>query len=475
MDVQKAIYLYKRADFDVKVRESHKKYRKALKYYLNENDITKPNGGESKADGKKDEREQLLRKSDSRVSNNYHQLLVDQKASYVGATVPVFDVKNEDLNKIINTELGDKFPRTVHRLIIDSSNAGDAWLHVWNDEEEGNKFKYAIVAPDELTPIYNNDIEKKIIAVRREYSQIDEESGEPYTFVEFWTKEEASFFKFKSTYDEMVVNNCIRTFDKTALIDGDNVNVLKHGFDGIPFIRFPNNQLHTSDLDKYKGLIDVYDKVYNGFVNDVEDVQEVILVLTNYGGADLNQFMEELNKYKAIKRDSYGDGDKSGVDTLTIDIPVEARNILLDKTLDSIFVQGQGVNPTKLEKLGNNSGVALKMLYGLLELKASALESEYRVGFNRLIHFILQSKGKDKDDLDIIQTWERSSIQNEQEKADMVAKLGDVTSKQNIAKNNPLVEDWKEELELQEEQDPYEEKAKLLAEKISEDETTPTE
>ncbi|WP_285118589.1 phage portal protein, partial [Lactococcus petauri] len=176
--------------------------------------------------------------------------------------------------------------------------------------------------------------------------------GEPYTFVEFWTKEEASFFKFKSTYDEMIVNNCIRTFDKTALIDGDNVNVLKHGFDGIPFIRFPNNQLHTSDLDKYKGLIDVYDKVYNGFVNDVEDVQEVILVLTNYGGADLNQFMEELNKYKAIKRDSYGDGDKSGVDTLTIDIPVEARNILLDKTLDSIFVQGQGVNPTKLEKLG---------------------------------------------------------------------------------------------------------------------------
>lgn len=273
----------------------------------------------------------------------------------------------------------------------------------------------------------------------------------------------------------MVVNNCIRTFDKTALIDGDNVNVLKHGFDGIPFIRFPNNQLHTSDLDKYKGLIDVYDKVYNGFVNDVEDVQEVILVLTNYGGTDLNQFMEELNKYKAIKRDSYGDGDKSGVDTLTIDIPVEARNILLDKTLDSIFVQGQGVNPTKLEKLGNNSGVALKMLYGLLELKASALESEYRVGFNRLIHFILQSKGKDKDDLDIIQTWERSSIQNEQEKADMVAKLGDVTSKQNIAKNNPLVEDWKEELELQEEQDPYEEKADLLAKKVSEDETTPTE
>lgn len=474
MDVQKAILLYKRADFDASVRKAHKKYRKALKYYLNENDITKPNDGKSKADGKKED-EKLLRKSDSRVSNNYHQLLVDQKASYVGATVPTFDVKDEALNALIKKELGDKFPRTLQRLIIDSSNAGDAWLHVWNDEEHGeSKFKYAIVTPDELTPIYNNDIEKKIIAVRREYAEIDEESGDPYTFVEFWTKEEAAFFKFESDFLQMVPNNCIRTFDKTSMIDVENVNVLKHGFDGIPYIRFPNNQLHTNDLDKYKGLIDVYDKVYNGFVNDVEDVQEVILVLTNYGGTDLNEFMDELNRYKAIKTESYGDSDKSGVSTLTIDIPVEARNILLEKTLDAIFLQGQGVNPTKLE-LGNNSGVALKMLYGLLELKSSALESEYRVGFNRLLHFILQAKGKDNKDLEIIQTWERSSIQNQQEKADIVSKLADVTSKQNIAKNNPLVDDWEEELDLQEEQDPYEEEAKLLAEKISEDETTPTE
>ncbi|MCT1195268.1 phage portal protein [Lactococcus lactis] len=466
MDVKTAIKLYKMADLDSEPKKAHRRYREALKYYLNKNDITNKTDGESKANATKDD--ELLRKSDSRVSNNFHQLLVDQKASYVGSVKPKFDLGNDDLNKIIDTDLGDKFARTVQRLVIDSSNGGDAWLHVWLDETEGNKFKYTIVSPEDITPIYDNSIERKIIAIKREYISLDDETGKNYHFVEFWTAEEAAFFKFEESYLEMLPNDCIISFDKTALIDEEAANVLKHKFEGVPFIRFPNNLMHTNDLDKYKGLIDVYDKVYNGFVNDIEDVQQVILVLTNYGGADLREFMSDLRQSKAIKIDSDSGGDKSGVDKLTIDIPVEARNSLLEKTLDAIFLQGQGVNPTKLE-LGNNSGVALKMLYGLLELKASALESEYRVAFNQLIHYILQAHNKDKDDLEITQTWERASVQNWQEKADMVAKLSDVTSKQNIAKNNPLVEDWEKELKLLEEQgqDSYGTDPNVLAEEVS--------
>ena len=48
------------------------------------------------------------------------------------------------------------------------------------------------------------------------------------------------------------------------------------------------------DLKNIKPLIDVYCKVFSGFVNDLEDIQEVIFVLTNYGGADLGQFLRDL-------------------------------------------------------------------------------------------------------------------------------------------------------------------------------------
>ncbi|MGX7196741.1 phage portal protein [Enterococcus olivae] len=448
MELETAIKLFEKLEL---IRtEIHKKYKVARRYYHNENDITLETKGESKVDN---EKEDFLRKADSRVSNNFHQLLVDQKASYVGSVVPVFDTGSEELDKIITDDLGDRFARTLQRLVVDSSNAGTAWLHCWKDMDTGD-FKYSIVPPDQIVVIYNNDIEKKILAIRRTYSQIDPETGEPMIYEEYWTEKEATFFKRKGDFTTMEVHNCIPIIDKNLGQEVERVNVFNHGFDEIPFVRFPNNLMHTNDLDKYKGLIDVYDTVYNGFVNDIKDVQQVIVVLTNYGGTDLSEFMSDLREAKAIKMQDSGAGDRSGVSTLQIDIPVEARNSLLEQTRDAIFLQGQGVNPTKLE-LGNNSGVALKMLYGLLELKASALESEYRVAFNNLIHLILQAHGKDQRNLNITQTWERASVQNWQEKADMVAKLADVTSKETIAKNNPLAEDWQHELELIELGDSY--------------------
>ena len=51
----------------------------------------------------------------------------------------------------------------------------------------------------------------------------------------------------------------------------------------MPFIFFSNNDEGTSDLNDIKELIDSYDKIYSGFVNDLEDIQEIIFVLTNYG------------------------------------------------------------------------------------------------------------------------------------------------------------------------------------------------
>lgn len=50
---------------------------------------------------------------------------------------------------------------------------------------------------------------------------------------------------------------------------------------------FRNNNIGTNDLKNIKPLIDAYDKVFSGFLNDLEDVQEITMVLTNYGGADL--------------------------------------------------------------------------------------------------------------------------------------------------------------------------------------------
>lgn len=426
--------------------EFNTKYKQSLRYYFNENDITLRNNGESKVE--EHGKDELLRSADNRVSNNYHQLLVDQEAGYVATVAPSIDVEDDALNDKIKNTLGDNFNLRLNQLVVDTSNAGKGWLHYWIDED--NQFRYGIVPPDQVTPIYSSDLTRKLIAVRRTYSQLNPEDGKAYNVHEYWTDKDVTVFTSKSgdyrdlhPYTDRFTFYDITTGEKTG-----TTNVYNHQFGRIPFIGFQKNKFERPELNKYKGLIDVYDNVYNGFVNDIDDVQQVILVLTNYGGESLDEFKKALKKDKAVKFESMGSGDKSGLDKLTIDIPVEARNSVMESTKGDIFVHGQGIDPTKFEA-NNATGVAIKMLYSHLELKAAQTESYFRDSLSELIRAIMNwMKVADANGRRINQVWTRTAIQNDVEQAQIVSSLSNITSDENIAKGNPLVEDWQEELEL---------------------------
>lgn len=193
-------------------------------------------------------------------------------------------------------------------------------------------------------------------------------------------------------------------------------------------------------------------KLFSGFVDDLEDIQEVILVLTNYGGEVTKEFLDDLKYYKTIQVDSTGDGDKSGVSTLTIDIPVEARDKLLDLTRKAIFDMGQGIDPQQ-QGLDRTSGEAMKFMYSLLELKAGLLETEFRFGLDTLIRALCRISGIDEPEF-IMQTWTRTAIRNDAELADMCNKSVGVLSTKTILKNHPFVEDPEaEEKEIRKEKE----------------------
>jgi len=424
--------------------EFDKNFQQSLNYYFNKNDITKQNGGISKIDehGKDDP----LRSADSRISSNYHQLLVDQEAGYVATIPPSIDVEDDRLNEKIDLTLGDNFNLRMNQLVVDAANAGVAWVHYWIDNH--GQFRYGIVPPEQVTPIYSNDLDRKLLAVRRSYEELDPDNGKYCHVHEYWTDKEMTAFRSnKKDYSDLSsIDDRFRTFDISSGIELGTGSVYKHDFGRIPFIAFPKNKYKRPDLLKYKGLIDVYDNVYNGFVNDVDDVQQVILVLTNYGGESLKEFKKALKDDKAVKFDSIGAGDKSGLDKLTIDIPTEARNSLLDITKGDIFVHGQGIDPTSFEA-NNATGVAIKMLYSHLELKASVTESYFRDGVNELVRAILNwIHAADADSRKIHQTWTRTAIHNDLEQAQIVSQVANFSSDEAIAKNNPIVDDWQEEI-----------------------------
>ncbi len=152
MELSVARELFKRTDGELS--EQVKKYSLGMRYYLNQNDIIQKKKEENDDDP--------LRNADNRVSSNFHQILVDQKASYLASEVPVVDLGEETSNTRLLDILGDQWQKVLQRLIIDASNAGISWLQVWHDEDT-NKIKYAVVPSSQITPIYNNGLEQRRI------------------------------------------------------------------------------------------------------------------------------------------------------------------------------------------------------------------------------------------------------------------------------------------------------------------------
>lgn len=346
-----------------------KEIKTAKRYYETLNDITVTD--EKSLNAKIESVDNNpLRKADNRVPSNYHQILVDQKASYLFGTMVLIhsirakvddaveenqanqstsrkvDDNNTDVvKKTIEdqfdeklSELSKKLHRLLYRTCVESSNTGVTWPYVYINQD--GEFKIAQIDSEELIPIYDTTIEKNLMYMIRYFT-----AGST-RYVELYTNKNVINF----------VDDKLTTIDP-LISDGNEWNVL-------PFIEFSNNPFKLNDLHKYKKQIDVYDKTVSLYANDIEDMQQLIFVLVNYGGVDLDEFMQDLKKYKVVNLDVNGK-----LESLEINIPVEARIKLLEIIDRSIWMFGQGVDP-RMENLGNLSGAALQQLYGLLELKS---------------------------------------------------------------------------------------------------------
>ncbi|MGL5436603.1 MAG: phage portal protein [Lachnospiraceae bacterium] len=411
----------------------------ADRYYRNKTDILlKP----IRAD---DKEKKPLRNADNRIPFNFHGLLVNQKASYMFAASPLFDIGSQTTNKQLTAFLGDKYAKTCKDLCINASNASVAWLHVWKDKSS-SQHKYAVVPSEQIIPVWTKNLEQELKGVLRCYHDITEDGREMDVY-EYWNDTSCEAYEVEAG---QTIDEGLMPYYNFTIIDAENNSTesycFEHGIGEVPFFPFFNNNMDSTDLDNIKPLIDTYCKVFSDFVNDLEDIQEVIFVLTNYGGADLGEFLRDLKDYKAIQVEGESGDDKSGVSTLTIELPVEARKQLLEVTRKCIFEQGQGIDPDPAN-FGNSSGVALGFLYSLLELKAGLQETEFKIGFGRFIRCVCRLMNITIKDDTIVQTWTRTSVRNDLEVAQICAQSKGIISDQTIIERHPYVEDAAKEMD----------------------------
>lgn len=412
-----------------KTSQRHKAIKEGVRYFNNDNDILYEEQYYYDNEGKKRVDET---KKNNRLSHNFYGLLVKQKVGYLLGKPMNFNSTNSEVNKILDDILGDKWNITAQELLKNASNKGDEWLYCYIDEN--GELDYTICPTEQIIPLYNNGFKQKLEGVIRYYEIVTLE-GKSTLAIELWTQNEVKYFKLDENDDDLQL---------VATKSHFYINGVGYSFGVIPFVQFKNNEELTTDLSMVKELIDNYDKVTSGLANDLEEIQDSIYVLKGYQGTDSSEFMNNLRYYKLIKVDEDG-----GVDKLELHIPIEAKNSHLKRLEDDIYRLGMGVD-VSAEKLGNSSGVALKFIYSLLDLKADISEIQFKKSIRHLLKIISNwlriSKGIVFDRKEVKVTFNRSMLVNTKEQIINVTNSVGMLSKETLLANHPFVTDVDYEL-----------------------------
>ena len=403
-------------------------------------------------------------KANRHITNNFQKLLVDQKAAYIVGNPVVIELQNDIMSDdqkdkailTVDKVLGEVFEDTVVDWITGASNKAWETVHIFIDEEGG--FKYEIVPSEQIIPIYDTNHEKQVNQIIRYYEVqvFNKQSKEAETryAAEWWTKYDVTYYlqNEKGDYEPDVnyKQNPAPHFLTYNTSDKNKKQGL--GWGNVPFIMLSNNSKQTTDLELIKRYIDAYDAVTSGFLNDIHDIQTAIWVLKGYEGTDLSEFMQNLIKFKAIKLDA---DEHAGAEPERLEIPVEARKVILELLNEKIYSIGQGVDLNKL--VANTSGVALKILFTGLDMKANTLIRKLKKAFEELIWFVCEYINRVEKQVynykDFGFIINKSTIYNIKELCENIVMMSPFMSKQNAVANNPFVEDAKAEIEQMEKEE----------------------
>lgn len=416
--------------------------KKGVKYYHNESDIKDRKIYYYDADGNK----VLDREATNhRIPYNWHKLLVDQKVSYLLGNPAVINADPDRYQELINEYLDEEWDDRLQEIGKNSSNKGAEYLHPYVDEE-GN-FKYIIIPREQSVPVYDTDYQEEITYFLRYYPVVV--NGKERIRAEWWDSESVTYYIQSGGLFEMEEPEEGRSNPEYHFY----LNNQGMGWGKPPFVEFRNNEEMYSDLKYYKEIADIYDLVNSDLANDLTDIQKFIYVLKGYGGESLREFMQNLRYYRAIEVDPE---QGAGVDTVGIDPPVNAIDSFLDRQEENIFLFGQGVN-IKTDRFGQSpSGVALKFLFHLLDLKADIMARKFSAAIKEFIRFLtiyMQAKGEGSfDPSQVSVVFNKSMLMNTLEQTQIAQASQGIISQETIMSNHPWVEDVDKEKEKMDEE-----------------------
>lgn len=413
---------------------------RGTRYYHNKNDIKSRVMFYYDANGNRQTDHEAI---NHRIPHNWHKLLVDQKVSYLLGKPVVIDAVPDAYATLLNDWLDEEFDDKLQEIGKNASNKGVEYLHPYINPE--GEFKFVIIPAEQCIPIYDTDYQEEIVEFIRFYPVWVNDKER--IRAEWWTPQIVTYYiqqdngLFELEMEEGKAN------PDSHFYYGEQ----GYGWGKVPFIEFKNNEEKESDLQYYREIIDIYDLIVSDLANDLASLQKLIYVLKGYEGTSMKEFVDNLRFFRSVKVS--GD-DGSGVDILQADIPVAAIDTFLDREEENIFLFGQGVN-IKTDKFGNSpSGIALKFLFHLLDLKSNIMARKFAFAVKKFCWFLTEYLALSGEytapahAIDTVKvTFTKSMLTNELELTQMALSSKGVISDETIIANHPWVDNVQDEKE----------------------------
>ena len=350
-------------------------------------------------------------KSNDHIVNNLFKKLTDQKQGYICGKPFEFKSLTDDkdlINKVIELT-GPKFQDVILDMVADASKKGREEIQPFLTED--GLFDFCAIPGEQVIYITDTTYQKNVEQAIRYYVMDVVENGETKELkrVEVWDDEKVTryqevesadgdrFYQFiypgtygvniNPQYHWYMYNTNYTDASQTEKFNDVEANGIEtHGWGRVPMISLHNNSDIRSDLAPIKNYIDALDIVASGFINDLKDIQLAIWVLKGYEGTELDEFMLNLQKFKAIKLDAEGN---ASAEPKTLDIPKEARNSMLEWLERKIYEVGQGVDEQKLTG-GSITNVVIKAMYEGLNIKSNSMITKLRKTLNEFMYFVVE-------------------------------------------------------------------------------------
>ena len=183
----------------------------------------------------------------------------------------------------------------------------------------------------------------------------DEDTGALRAGVRYWHPsekvtratlyEEDGYTEYKKEQEKISVVSEKRSYKKTTISSkADGVSgELNENYSAFPIIPVYANDLHESELEGHRESIDCYDYIKSGLANDIDDTSGFYWVLKNSGGmddVDIAKFRERMHTVKAAVLDD----DSAAAEAHTLDVPIAAREKMLEILKADLYEDFQIVN-----------------------------------------------------------------------------------------------------------------------------------